>query len=85
MAYRDFIEYLDDLVGEFYDCRNVELSGYTDETERSYLIWEGQKASQFFEDAVDLTQVGLARDAINVATSRGGWLRQSSKTSTRTQ
>jgi adenylate cyclase len=76
VAYRDFIEYLDDLIREYFDCRNVELSSCTDDTEKAYLIWEGQKASQFFEDAgVDLTQLGMAKEMLSMlGLPRDGWM-----------
>ena len=76
VGYRDFVEYLDDLIREFYNCRNVELSSCSDETEKAYLLWEGQKASQFFEDAgVDLTQLGMAKEMLSMlGLPREGWM-----------
>lgn len=76
LGYREFIEYLDDVLREYYGCRNVELSSCTSETEKSYLIWEGQKASEYYEDAgVDLTQIGLAKELLSVlGLPRDGWM-----------
>lgn len=76
LGYRDFLEYLDDVMREYYDCRNVELSSCTDETERAFLIWEGQKASEVFEEAtVDLTQLGLANEMLSMlGLPREGWM-----------
>ncbi len=75
-AYRDFIEYLDDVIRDYYGCKNVELSSCTDETEKAYLIWEGQKAAEIFEEAgVDLTQLGLAKEMLSIlGLPREGWM-----------
>ena len=76
VAYRDFIESLDDLAREYFDCRNVELSSCTEETEKAYLIWEGQKAAGVFEEtAVDMTQIGLANELLSMlGLPREGWM-----------
>lgn len=77
IAYRDFLEYLDDVVRDYYGYKNVELSSCTDDTEKAYLIWEGQKACGVYEDTgVNLTQVGLANELLlMLGLPKDGWMR----------
>lgn len=77
VAYRDFLEYLDDVLRDYFGYKNVELSACTDDTEKAYLIWEGQKACGVYEEAsVDLTQVGLANELLMLlGLPKDGWMR----------
>lgn len=76
LAYREQIEFMDELCREYFDGRNMELSSIADESEKAYVIWNAQKACECFEEiGVDLSQSGLADELLRtLGLPAGGWM-----------
>lgn len=74
--YRESIEILDDMCRDHFGYKNMEMSSINDESELAFVIWNGMKACDCFEEnGLDESQKSLANELLaTIGMAMDGWM-----------
>lgn len=74
--YRESIEILDDMCRDHFGYKNMEMSSINDESELAFVIWNGMKACDCFEEnGLDESQKSLANELLaTIGMETDGWM-----------